>query len=119
MQATRLDYECRSTSDNRVTARLNWENSDTDVQTVGASWQVEYQIPRADGLIATLEARGYVDGESLPPRMDDLFRLFAKVGLELPTHAELADHDIDETADDPSTLRFPVPAAPLPIHKVA
>lgn len=102
MKGTRLNYRCRAESDQQVTARLDWESSDTEVPTRHSVWRVEYHVPRENGLVATFEARGFTGDEGQPPRMDDLFRLFAKVGLALPAH--------DEAAEEPQILTFQAPA---------
>jgi hypothetical protein len=87
---------------------MEWESSDTEVPARNAVWRIEYHVPRENGLVAMFEARGFVGDEGQPPRMDDLFRLFAKVGLELPARDEqtAAPADVDD-ADENATLAFP------------
>lgn len=116
MKATRLNYRCRAKSDNRITTRLSWEASDADVRDRDASWHVEYRVPRENGLVAVLEAQGFV-GDDQPPRMDDLFRLFAKVGLELPTHNEGPPEVVP--LEEAATLPFPGVELPLPARQAA
>lgn len=119
MKASQLDYYCGSANDDRVITRLSWENSDAQVAADGAAWQVVYQVPRDDGLIATLEARGRVSAADEPPRVDDLFRLFAKVSLELPTVECLPVSSRPVPADAPQSLPFPAPPAGQPVRSAA
>lgn len=119
MKASRLDYRCESALDERILTRLSWENSDVDVTADGAAWQVVYQVPREHGLVAKLDARGRVSATDEPPRVDDLFRLFATVSLELPTGEQLATTHAISLDDAPVSLPFPTPAAGQPVRSAA
>jgi hypothetical protein len=70
--------------------------------------------------MATLEARGHVSETDAAPRVDDLLRLFAKIGLQLPTHdpVPLPVPDPKPKHDDEPTLRFP-PRVPEPVRHAA
>lgn len=109
MRGTRLNYRCRSEFDNRITARLDWESSDAEVSARNAVWHIEYHVPRENGLVAMFEARGFVGDDVQPPRIDDLFRLFSKVGLELPAQDE---------PEEAATLPFPTGES-LPARQAA
>ena len=117
MKASRLDYQCRSVADDRITTRMSWENIKTETPANGAQWQVVYHVPREQGLMVTLEARGEVVGNVDPPAVDALFRLFAKVSLELPT-TDAVPVPVDYSYET-GTLPFPAPLVPEPMRHAA
>ena len=121
MRATRLEYVCRVEAQDRITTRLSWENIDSEPASGNAQWQIAYHIPREDGLTATLEASGTHSASQDPPLVDELFRLFAKVGLVLPTQDALPplQPETESAVDDPATIRFPAPVVPQPARRAA
>ncbi|MFO0919546.1 MAG: MraY family glycosyltransferase [Planctomycetaceae bacterium] len=91
MGVYRLDYRCRSTEEANHSFQLNWENiAEPVLEDDDSHWQVVYQGRRADGQVAKLKATGKASPSGELPRVDDLLRLFAKVGLELPASAQEA-----------------------------
>lgn len=111
MKGARLEYECRSSDDNRVTMRMNWESNDATAPSDAACWEITFHVPRSDGFVATLKASGLM-GEA---RVDDVCRLLARVSVELPTHdvAPAPAFDVDPT------LPFPTPVVPQPVRRAA
>lgn len=84
MGGTRLELRC-CTADNQSTEMvLDWQGVSEPLASPGSAWQFVYSVPREDGLIATLEAAGESPANAPLQRLDDLFRLFARVCQEMP-----------------------------------
>jgi hypothetical protein len=97
MGVYRLDYCCRAANHAHVSFQLNWENiAEPVLEDDDSHWQVVYQGRRGDGLIANLKAIGKASPTGELPRVDDVLRLFAKVGLELPACEPIAAPQIHE-----------------------
>jgi UDP-GlcNAc:undecaprenyl-phosphate GlcNAc-1-phosphate transferase len=119
MKGARVEYTCRTSDEYRPISHLSWENLAASDAPGGAQWRVVYEVPRADGLVAEFEASGCVAEPDDPPRMDDLIRLFAKVGLELPARNELPAASPSPQDEDDATILFPAPASPQPLRHAA
>jgi UDP-GlcNAc:undecaprenyl-phosphate GlcNAc-1-phosphate transferase len=117
VKANRLDYQCRAAHDDRLTARLTWENAGGNAEENSPHWQVAYQVPRGDGLIAVLAISGQT-GEA--PRVDELLRLFARISRELPVNnVEPPSEPIAPQSADHSTVPFPTPVVAEPARHAA
>jgi hypothetical protein len=95
----------RPSSDDQIAARI-------DEQPLGADWQFEYRVPRADGQEAALKVTGTSASETPLTRLDDLFRLFDRVCREMP-------FAVAETADEPATLPMTPAAMPQQLRPAA
>lgn len=84
MGGTRLELRCSSVDSGQTEMVLDWQREARAVATSGSAWQFVYSVPREDGMIATLEAEGESSAAAPLQRLDDLFRLFARVCQEMP-----------------------------------
>ncbi len=121
MGVYRLDYRCRTMHGGQASYQLTWENIVEPVlEDDDSHWQVVYQGRRADGLIANLKAIGKASPSGELPRVDDLLRLFAKVGLELPSSEPVAPlAPAPQAPEHAATIPFLVVSPVNPASKAA
>lgn len=84
MGGTNLEFRTTSLEGEHLGTVLEWTSDESFTETAGSVWQFVYSVPRADGVIATLEAEGCSPAQAPLQRLDDLFRLFARVCQEMP-----------------------------------
>ncbi len=84
MGGTRLALRCCDGERDHTELILHWEGNDTPLPTPASEWQFVYSVPREEGSIAILEAAGRSPAHAPLQRLDDLFRLFARVCQEMP-----------------------------------
>lgn len=84
MGGTRLELRCSASDSSQAEMVLDWQREDGVTASSGSAWQFVYSVPREDGMIATLEAAGAASASTPLQRLDDLFRLFARVCREMP-----------------------------------
>lgn len=101
MGGTTLEFRCTAADGARVGTDLEWTNSAIAQNNGGSVWQFVYSSPRSDGLLATIEVEGTAEANAPLQRLDDLFRLFARVCQEMPIETE------DQGSE---TLTLPQPA---------
>lgn len=104
MGGTSLELRCCSADNGQTEMVLDWQGEAAAIAAPSSAWQFVYSVPRKDGLIATLEAAGQSPANAPLLRLDDLFRLFARVCQEMPL-------SIDE-----SEVILQLPERPQPIH---
>lgn len=110
MGGTSLELRCCSADSGNTELVLDWEGNAEPLATAASEWQFIYSVPREDGMIAVLEAEGRSPANAPLQRLDDLFRLFARVCQEMPLV-------VDE--DPTSILPMPVRPEPVPARKAA
>lgn len=100
MGGTHLEFLCTTQHGHEIQSALYWSAASPREDKDLHEWRFEYSVPREDGYKATLTAQGVTFAQPYAQRLDDLFRLFAKVCEELP----LFDEQPDET---PATVPLP------------
>jgi UDP-GlcNAc:undecaprenyl-phosphate GlcNAc-1-phosphate transferase len=106
MGGVRLTFCCTNAEGETLDSELFWQAQAARATVDGHEWQFVYSVPRDGGLTATLTAHGVAAPSTGPQRLDDLFRLFARVCQELP----LFDEPFEEALE---TLPLPT-LEPLP-----
>ncbi len=110
MGGTSLELRCSAVDSSETDLVLDWQGTAAPLTTPASAWQFIYSVPREDGLVATLEAAGQSPANAPLQRLDDLFRLFARVCQEMPLAA------VDEQE---IILQMPERLQPSPDRKVA
>jgi hypothetical protein len=101
MGGVRLTFCCTSADGETLDSELAWQADQSQAPADGHAWQFVYSVPREGGLKATLTAHGTTSASTGQQRLDDLFRLFARVCQEMPV--------FDEPFDDAAET-LPLPA---------
>ncbi|HET6423030.1 MAG TPA: MraY family glycosyltransferase [Planctomycetaceae bacterium] len=109
MGGTSLELRCGAAESGQSELVLEWAGNTEPLATPGSQWQFAYSVPREDGMIAVLEAEGRSPGDAPLQRLDDLFRLFARVCQEMPL-------SVDDSAQ---ILTLPARTDAVPARKVA
>jgi UDP-GlcNAc:undecaprenyl-phosphate/decaprenyl-phosphate GlcNAc-1-phosphate transferase len=107
MGAVRLEFRRESQLGHEAYDLLEWRSEHLERNAQPCSWTFAYSAPLPDGDTVTLEAIGRSTIKPTAQRLDDLFRLFARVCQELPELSGI------ETNAEATTLPLR-PAAPLP-----
>jgi hypothetical protein len=103
MGATSLQLRCTSSDGDVSENNLTWESERSVGPEEQATWQFAYCAERPDGVAVTLKTFGRAPASKPTQRLDDLFRLFARVCQELPLPSE--------RDEDAATLPLLVPGA--------
>jgi UDP-GlcNAc:undecaprenyl-phosphate GlcNAc-1-phosphate transferase len=99
MGGVSLEFRCVTVEGLDLQSDLVWTAQPVPNSPSGHEWRFDYSVVREGGLQATLSARGTSPDNLSSQRLDDLFRLFARVCQELPL--------FDEVDDAPATLPLP------------
>lgn len=70
-----LRLACEEAASGKTVLDLNWSDEASDLS--GTPWQIQYSIPRDQGLCATLFASGYVPRDGDDQKVDQLLHLVA------------------------------------------
>jgi len=86
-----LEFRCATPDGRDLDLGLYWTAADVPAEGDGHEWQFAYSVPREEGATATLSARGVSSRTAAGQRLDDLFRLFARVCQEMPLSNDVPD----------------------------
>ncbi len=91
MGGTSLEFHCTTAEGLPVGSDLAWTAEPTRTLPTGSVWQFAYSTPRENGWTASIAVEGITQTQVPLQRLDDLFRLFARVCQEMPVDSEAAD----------------------------